>query len=66
MVFGSAARNLVTMPTEIFRLRMAMPMEVANLYVECLQLKRRFEILTEVLKKIQEFLELNCRSVYSQ
>jgi hypothetical protein len=66
VVFGSAARSLVTMPTETFRLRIAMSMKVANVYIEDLQLKRRYEILIDVLKKIQEFLEPNCRNVNSQ
>ena len=44
---GSAARSLVTMFTEIIRLRMAVQLEEANLYIEGLQLKMRFEILTE-------------------
>ena len=66
MISGSAGRRLVTVPTEIFRLRMAIQMEVADLYMEGLQLNRRFEILTGVLKKVQVFLELNCRGVNSK
>jgi hypothetical protein len=62
MFFGSAAHSLVIFPSKIFGLRMVMQMEVADLYMEGLQLKWRFEILTEVLKKIQVFLELNYRS----
>jgi hypothetical protein len=54
----SAASSLVTIPTEISRLRVAVQMAVTDLYIEGLQLKRRFEILTEVLNKIQVFLEI--------
>jgi hypothetical protein len=66
MVSGSAARSLVTTPTEIFRLRMAIQMEVANLYIRSSELHGGFEILTAVLKKIQVFLDLKFRSVNSK